>query len=164
MRADETRIHAVRVNELTADGRLLPALVQELETGWLAKHTPGRHDPIPAAYVAAACAQCDLPMLVHPATHAGAELDRPTQFQVLLQRCCSHDCAEVLSERLLLERKRELYALAHPPALPTPRPCALCGELFDAKRHDARYCSPRCRQAASRAGKEKPAQGGLWVG
>lgn len=30
--------------------------------------------------------------------------------------------------------------------------CATCGEAFDAKRRDARYCSARCRQIASRRG------------
>jgi hypothetical protein len=33
--------------------------------------------------------------------------------------------------------------------------CARCGELFTAKRSDARYCGPNCRQAARR--KEKTA-------
>ncbi len=28
--------------------------------------------------------------------------------------------------------------------------CALCGKLFDAKRDDAQYCGPRCRQRVSR--------------
>jgi hypothetical protein len=31
------------------------------------------------------------------------------------------------------------------------RSCTLCGSVFEAARVDARYCSARCRQRASRA-------------
>jgi hypothetical protein len=42
--------------------------------------------------------------------------------------------------------------------------CAVCGHPFRAKRRDARFCSARCRQRASRAGKaghvtDNPANG-----
>src|SRR5262245_43720709 len=30
--------------------------------------------------------------------------------------------------------------------------CQTCGRTFEAKRQDARFCSPRCRKAASRRG------------
>lgn len=33
----------------------------------------------------------------------------------------------------------------------TERQCAICGESFLAKRRDAKYCSPKCRQRAHRA-------------
>jgi len=31
------------------------------------------------------------------------------------------------------------------------RECYVCGERYEAKRDDSRYCSPRCRQKISRA-------------
>jgi hypothetical protein len=36
-------------------------------------------------------------------------------------------------------------------AAPTDHVCDQCGQPFQAKRRDARYCSPRCRTQASRA-------------
>ena len=35
--------------------------------------------------------------------------------------------------------------------LPTRKRCAICGTAFTAIRHDARFCSDRCRQRAVRA-------------
>lgn len=34
--------------------------------------------------------------------------------------------------------------------------CAVCGGRFTAKRHTAKYCSPRCRMRASRAPEKPP--------
>ena len=37
----------------------------------------------------------------------------------------------------------------------TERQCSVCGTNFLAKRYDARHCSPRCRQRASRAARAR---------
>lgn len=39
------------------------------------------------------------------------------------------------------------------------RACARCGSRFEAKRRDARYCSNRCRAAASRERKQAGTEG-----
>ena len=38
-----------------------------------------------------------------------------------------------------------------PKKKPTERTCQQCSETFTAKREDARYCGPTCRQRARRA-------------
>jgi ribosomal protein S27AE len=59
---------------------------------------------------------------------------------------CSDEC-RLLSRRAIA---RKSYANNH--AVPVKdRACVQCGETFTAKRKDARYCSPRCRQRAFRA-------------
>ena len=64
---------------------------------------------------------------------------------------CSSDCLRAD----MAERNRR-YVRAHRERHPAPkkpvteRACACCGETFTAKREDALYCSPGCRQRARR--------------
>jgi len=48
------------------------------------------------------------------------------------------------------DKAREYMRSIRQPKAPTARNCQHCGDAFTAKRTDAKYCSPRCRQAARR--------------
>ncbi len=48
------------------------------------------------------------------------------------------------------ECQTNVYKSLRPNKPLTTNSCAVCGEPFTAKRQDARFCSPRCRQRAAR--------------
>jgi len=68
--------------------------------------------------------------------------DRPSRMGPK-PRTCSKRCAETLAKR----QARGSHLLVEDGTLR----CGHCGERFQAKRQDARYCSTRCRVAAHRA-------------
>jgi Zn finger protein HypA/HybF involved in hydrogenase expression len=46
--------------------------------------------------------------------------------------------------------------LVRPPRVGSERICQQCGQPFPAKRADARFCSPACRQRSSRMASDHP--------
>jgi hypothetical protein len=68
----------------------------------------------------------------------------------VMESAYGNDCPpETCSDRC----RQRVWRAMNPtePAEPTERPCEHCGEPFEARRRDARYCSGRCRTAAHRA-------------
>jgi predicted nucleic acid-binding Zn ribbon protein len=59
---------------------------------------------------------------------------------------CSDSCRTAKRNAYARSKYREKRAVE-----PTERNCAVCGKAFVAKRSDARFCGPTCRQRASRA-------------
>jgi hypothetical protein len=96
-----------------------------------------------ALWARTTCRHCGGDMLIKVPPYGGyKDSDRFCTFE------CRHEY-----ER---ERNREAVR-AHrernpaPKKQPTERTCECCGETFTAKREDARYCGPTCRQRARRA-------------
>jgi len=83
--------------------------------------------------VVVACRSCGRWLVVHA--------------QVANMRHCSYRCFRFSRSARERERRRQKQGLGSP----SPRRCWHCGEAFEAKRADARYCTGRCRTAASRA-------------
>jgi hypothetical protein len=71
--------------------------------------------------------------------------DAAWRFSRRHRYCCEH-CQFVDQSARLAAAARRHRAEARGPS----RPCAECGEPFEAKRGDARYCSSACRQKAYR--------------
>lgn len=67
--------------------------------------------------------------------------------QVANTKYCSHQCFRFGRSAAERERRRRAREGG---IRPGPR-CRHCGGLFEAKRADAKYCSGRCRTAASRS-------------
>lgn len=93
----------------------------------------GSHPTSGLRAVVVACRSCGRWLAVHP--------------QVANMRHCSYNCFRFDRSARERERRRQKRTLGLPPLWR----CWHCGQAFDAKRSDARYCSGRCRTAASRA-------------
>jgi hypothetical protein len=78
------------------------------------------------------CSEC-------PCTFRRTEGDRRSDT-------CSNECARARANRLRRRKGYREYKIAR-------MRCARCGDPFEPKRLDARYCSNACRQAAYRAAK-----------
>lgn len=57
----------------------------------------------------------------------------------------------LLSQKLILEDRREAWAAIWAGPEPRRPTCVVCGQTFGAWRSDARTCSPTCRQRAYRS-------------
>jgi hypothetical protein len=68
------------------------------------------------------------------------------------EKKCEEEAAQEEKERQKINaRQRELYSIRKEQWLEASEPieCATCGETFEPKRRDAKYCSAACRQRAS---------------
>jgi predicted nucleic acid-binding Zn ribbon protein len=93
----------------------------------------GSHPALGLHAVVVACRSCGRWLVVHP--------------QVANLRHCSPRCFRFDRSARERERRRQTRTLGFSPH----QRCWHCGAAFDPKRSDARYCSGRCRTAASRA-------------
>jgi hypothetical protein len=72
-------------------------------------------------------------------------------FQYVLEEAeavegmCSPECRREAERRRSAARREQVWVP------PSPVVCERCGEKFEARRSDARFCSTRCRVAAHRA-------------
>ena len=86
-----------------------------------------------------------VPPIESACVHCGAVIDRASHHK--LARYCSNSCQNAATYR---RRKAAGTVRAKPRKPSQTMTCAVCSGSFEATRSDARYCSPRCRNAGSR--------------
>ena len=144
--ATARRRHAIRNAEKTAEccAKCQRPLKPE-EPIWRAKH-PIRYYPYHQEWIAPVCSDCrsEQDNYWDPVPCEGC--GRPVHDRMTFQpRRLSCFCCERCTPAARAARARERRRLAR-----SDRSCEWCGETFEPKRADAKFCSGACRQAAYR--------------